>query len=78
MMSTMPRRRKDAPEPEPQGREAFQLPASLIAALSSFVEQHRPETSKSAVMRLALEEFLERHGYWPGKVELKPQKRKGE
>ena len=73
MMSTMPRRRKDAPEPEPQGREAFQLPVSLIEALSAFVDQHKPETSKSAVMRLALEEFLERQGFWPG-TEEKPKK----
>lgn len=67
MIGTMPRRRKDSPAPEPQGREAFQLPAALISALSAFVDQHKPETSKSAVMRLALEQFLERNGFWPPK-----------
>ncbi len=65
MKTTMPRRRKDAPPPEPQGREAFQLPVRLINALADYVDQHKPTTSKSAVIRLALEEFLERAGFWP-------------
>jgi len=45
--------------------EAFQLPLALIEALTAFVDQHKPETTKSAVMRLALEQFLERQGFWP-------------
>jgi hypothetical protein len=46
-------------------RESFHLPQDLLDALVRYVEQTRPETSKSAVLRLALEEFLERAGYWP-------------
>jgi hypothetical protein len=46
-------------------RESFHLPQPLLDALVRYVEQTRPETSKSAVIRLALEEFLQRAGFWP-------------
>jgi hypothetical protein len=46
-------------------RESFHLPRPLLDALVRYVDQTRPETSKSAVIRLALEEFLERAGFWP-------------
>jgi hypothetical protein len=48
-------------------REAFHLSQELLDVLTTFVEQSRPETSKSAVIRLALEEFFERRGKWPPK-----------
>src|SRR5262245_17649131 len=43
-------------------REPFHLPGRLLEALEAYVRASRPPTSKSAVMRLALEEFLEREG----------------
>jgi hypothetical protein len=48
-------------------REAFHLPQALLDVLEQFVEDCRPRTSKSAVLRQALEEFLERVGVWPPK-----------
>jgi hypothetical protein len=46
-------------------RESFHLPQALLDALLQYVGQTRPETTKSAVIRLALEEFLARAGMWP-------------
>jgi hypothetical protein len=46
-------------------RESFHLPQALLDALLRYVGQTRPETTKSAVIRLALEEFLTRAGMWP-------------
>lgn len=46
-------------------RESFHLPQGLLDSLVTYVDRTRPETSKSAVIRLALEEFLERAGLWP-------------
>lgn len=65
MIDTMSRRKKDAPAPEPQGREAFQLPLTLIDALTAFTEAQKFPTTKSAVLRVALERFLEAEGFWP-------------
>ena len=46
-------------------REAFHLPRKLVEALEAYVSSSRPATSKSAVLRLALEEYLRREAAWP-------------
>jgi hypothetical protein len=48
-----------------QGREAFQLPLSLIETLTAFAEGQKFPTTKSAVLRVGLEKFLTEEGYWP-------------
>jgi hypothetical protein len=45
-------------------RESFHLPQALLDALLTYVDRTRPETSKSAVIRLALEEFLASKGLY--------------
>jgi hypothetical protein len=37
----------------------------LAAALSAYLGSTRPKTSKTAVVEVALEEFLAGRGYWP-------------
>lgn len=64
MMTTMPRRKKGSPPPEPLERETFLLPKSLFDALTVYIERQKFQPTKSAVMRMALEEFLERQGAW--------------
>ena len=46
-------------------RESFHLPAELRAALTSYIQRTKPTPGKSAVLRAALEEFLQRAGLWP-------------
>jgi hypothetical protein len=46
-------------------KETFHLPTAMVEALERYVAQSRPQTSKSAVLRLALEEFLVKAGAWP-------------
>lgn len=46
-------------------REAFHLPESLQQALEDYVGYVRPATSKTAVLKAALEDYLERQGFWP-------------
>jgi hypothetical protein len=46
-------------------REAFHMPKTLHDALLRFCDDARPETTKTAVIRLALEDFLKSRGYWP-------------
>jgi hypothetical protein len=48
-----------------QPREAFHMPPELHEALLRFVADARPETTKTAVIRLALEDFLKGRGYLP-------------
>lgn len=48
-------------------REVFHLPRDLRDAMLAFIASKRPAPNKSAVLRLALEEFLEREGFWPPK-----------
>ncbi len=68
MQATMAKKK---PESKPsknyhkEPRESFHLPARLRAALATYIERTKPRPGKSAVMRLALEEFLERVGLWP-------------
>ena len=71
MSATMARERKSkAGQAKQTGnrhvepRESFHLPQAMLDALTSYVERQRPATSKSAVIRLALEEFLTRQGMW--------------
>ena len=52
-----------------QPREAFHMPAPLHEALLRFCKDARPETTKTAVIRLALEDFLKSRGYWPPPAE---------
>ncbi len=63
---SQPKRKKAKPvNRHAEPRESFHLPPGLQAALEKYVEQSRPETTKSATCRVALEEFLERAGLWP-------------
>lgn len=45
-------------------RESFHLPGELREALVRYCESFRPELPKSAVMRVALEDFLRAKGFW--------------
>ncbi len=49
-------------------RESFHLPADMQKALERLVDDTRPPTTKSAICRVALEEYLMRAGYWPEKA----------
>ncbi len=44
-------------------RKAFHAPPEVFAALNRYVSDQKLETSESAVLRLALTQFLEREGY---------------
>lgn len=46
-------------------RESFHLPEELRAAMLRFLGSSRPSFDKSKTLRTALEEFLERRGFWP-------------
>lgn len=48
-------------------RKAFHAPQSLFDALAKCIAETKPLPSEAAVLRLALEEYLERRGYWPPK-----------
>jgi hypothetical protein len=48
-------------------REVLHLPRDLRDALVAYVRSVVPQTTKSAVVRLAIEEYLARHGVWPPK-----------
>lgn len=48
-------------------RKAFHAPAALFAALEVYIERTRPQPTEAAVLRLALERFLEGEGLWPPK-----------
>jgi hypothetical protein len=47
-----------------QPRKAFHAPPALFAALEKFISSTRPQPSESECMRTALEEFLEKRGFW--------------
>lgn len=63
-MSTMTPERPDTSDRHKQPKETFHLPAALQTALAEYVASHRPRTTKSDVIRLALEEYLTEKGYW--------------
>ena len=46
-------------------KEGFHLPSDLREALIKYIEESKPKPSKSEVIRVALEEFLAKHGRWP-------------
>ena len=50
-----------------QPRKAFHGPAELFAAFERCISDMKPAPAESAALRLALEEFLEKRGYWPPK-----------
>lgn len=45
-------------------RKAFHAPEELFDALDHYIAETRPQPSESAVLRLALEQFLRSVGYW--------------
>jgi hypothetical protein len=46
-------------------REVFHVPTGLHAAFLCYIRAQSTEVDKSAVLRRALRELLEREGYWP-------------
>lgn len=50
-----------------QPRKAFHAPGELFDAMGLYIEEAKPQPTDAAVLRLALEEFLEKRGYWPPK-----------
>ena len=72
MFGTMTEKRNRPGRPRKGGgkhtspREAFHLPVSLQHALQAFVDATEPETTKTAVIILALKRFLAEAGHWPG------------
>lgn len=78
-MTAMAQKKKPGRKPDPgskrsqgvnrhaQPRKAFHAPAGLFAALDGYITDARPQPSEAAVLRLALEQFLEREGRWPPK-----------
>ena len=46
-------------------RKAFHAPQELFAALARYLEATRPQPSEAECLRTALEEFLEKRGFWP-------------
>lgn len=61
-------KRSQAADRHAHPRKAFHAPEELFTALSKYVLDTKPQTSDAAVLRLALEEFLEKRGYWPLKA----------
>lgn len=48
-----------------QPRKAFHGPPELFEALAAYLAGTVPAPAKSAVLRVALEEFLAKRGFWP-------------
>lgn len=46
-------------------RKVFHGPQELFDALTAYIEATRPQPTDSAVLRVALEEFLASKGFWP-------------
>lgn len=46
-------------------RKSFHMPADLHAALDDYCRETRPRPTKSEVLRVALEEFLQSKNLWP-------------
>ena len=46
-----------------------ELPVELVEAVETFINTHRPKTSKTAIVEAALEEYLTKLGYWPAKAD---------
>ena len=67
-----PGRRKDPHSKRSQGlprhtqpRKAFHAPANLFDAMERFIASSRPQPTESECLRVALEEFLQKRGFWP-------------
>src|SRR4051794_40643992 len=65
MPATMAKRKSQSASRHVEPRETFHLPQELLDALVRCVNDTRPETTKSAVIRSALEDYLTARGYWP-------------
>jgi hypothetical protein len=51
-----------------QPRKAFHAPQELFDAIQAFIESApRPKPTESECFRAAVEEFLEKRGFWPPK-----------
>ncbi|OWK34242.1 hypothetical protein [Fimbriiglobus ruber] len=50
-----------------QPRKAFHADPKLFQALDKYVDETRPQPTESSVLRDALEEYLNKRGYWPPK-----------
>ncbi len=48
-----------------QPRLAFHMPQDLFDAFKHHVETSEPRPAEAAVLRLALQQYLERAGEWP-------------
>jgi hypothetical protein len=69
-----PGRRKSPDSKRSQGvdrhqkpRKAFHAEPELFAALEDYIEATRPRPDLSECLRTALEEFLQKRGFWPPK-----------
>lgn len=74
LMST--ERRKPGRKPSPhskratgvdrhaQPRKAFHAPQKLFDALDTYIKRTEPQPTEAAVLRLALERFLQAEGLW--------------
>lgn len=74
---TMPGMAKKPPKRRP-GRPRGRTPTETIfarvspdlaKALDSYVSTFRPKTTQTAVVEVALEEYLTKHGFWPPAAE---------
>lgn len=63
--TTKPATARESEDRHKEPREAFHLSEKLQAALERFRESKRPKPGKSEVMRTALEDYLEKEGFWP-------------
>jgi hypothetical protein len=52
-----------------QPRKAFHAPQELFDAMAVYIARTKPQPTDAAVLRLALERFLESEGLWPPKGE---------
>jgi hypothetical protein len=50
-----------------QPRKAFHADQALFDALERYIGSTRPQPSEAECFRVALEEFLEKRGFWPAK-----------
>ncbi len=64
-----PKRPAGSVERRGDPRKAFHLDDELAGAFAQFLEATRPRVSESGCLRVALEEFLAKRGYW--KIEKK-------
>lgn len=50
---------------KPTYNASLRLNPSLGAALDSYIASVKPATTQRAVLELAVEEYLAKHGFWP-------------